>query len=116
MRDYWQCGLRRLIGTFRYALQDRIEEKLPYVRVPTLVVRGGKDPIVPQRWCEEAVRLLPQGRLVVIPGAGHTVNYNSPGNWRVWSVSSRVFVISSQGRRCRASRPPSGRRVSGRYR
>ena len=78
MRDYWQCGLRRLIGTFRYALQDRIEEKLPYVRVPTLVVRGGKDPIVPQRWCEEAVRLLPQGRLVVIPGAGHTVNYNSP--------------------------------------
>jgi 2-hydroxy-6-oxonona-2,4-dienedioate hydrolase len=78
VRDYWQCGLRRLIGTFRYALQDRIEEKLPHVRVPTLVVRGGKDPIVPQRWCEEAVRLLPQGRLVVIPGAGHTVNYNSP--------------------------------------
>jgi pimeloyl-ACP methyl ester carboxylesterase len=78
VRDYWQCGLRRLIGTFRSALQDRIEEKLPHLRVPTLVVRGGKDPIVPQRWCEEAVRLLPRGRLVVIPGAGHTVNYNSP--------------------------------------
>jgi pimeloyl-ACP methyl ester carboxylesterase len=78
VRDYWQCGPRRLIGTFRYALEDRIEEKLPHVRVPTLVVRGGKDPIVPQRWCEEAVRLLPQGQLAVIPGAGHTVNYNSP--------------------------------------
>jgi pimeloyl-ACP methyl ester carboxylesterase len=78
VRDYWQCGIRRLIGTFRCALDDHIEEKLPRVRVPTLVVRGSQDTIVPQRWTEEAVRLLPQGRLVVIPGAGHTVNYNSP--------------------------------------
>jgi pimeloyl-ACP methyl ester carboxylesterase len=77
-RDYWQCGVRRLAGTLRYALADRIEEKLRRVQEPTLVVRGGNDPIVPQRWAEEAARLLPRGRLAVIPGAGHTVNYNSP--------------------------------------
>jgi pimeloyl-ACP methyl ester carboxylesterase len=78
VRDYWQCGARRLIGTLHHALQDRIEEKLSRVQVPTLVVRGGQDPIVPQRWAEEAARLLPRGQLAVIPGAGHTVNYNSP--------------------------------------
>jgi hypothetical protein len=29
-------------------LADKIEEKLPYVQAPTLVVRGGNDPLVPQ--------------------------------------------------------------------
>ncbi len=78
LRDYMDCGIRRLVRTFRYSLQDRIEEKLPRIGVPTLVVRGGRDPVVPQRWAEEATGLLPMGRLVVVPGAGHTVNYNSP--------------------------------------
>ena len=77
-REYPRCGLRRLIRTFRYALEDRIEEKLPHVRVPALVVRGSRDPIVPQRWAEEATRLLPLGRLAVIPGAPHTVVYDAP--------------------------------------
>jgi 2-hydroxy-6-oxonona-2,4-dienedioate hydrolase len=39
-QEYWSCGIRRLLKTFRYALQDRIEEKLPHMQVPTLVVRG----------------------------------------------------------------------------
>ena len=46
--------------------------------MPTLVVRGSRDQIVPQRWAEEAARLLPMGRLVVIPGAAHTANYSAP--------------------------------------
>jgi 2-hydroxy-6-oxonona-2,4-dienedioate hydrolase len=77
-REYLRCGWRRLAKTFRYALEDRIEEKLPQVQVPTLVVRGSRDPIVPQRWAEEASHLLPRGRLVVIPGAPHTVVYDAP--------------------------------------
>jgi 2-hydroxy-6-oxonona-2,4-dienedioate hydrolase len=77
-REYSRCGFRRLATTFRYGLEDRIEEKLPRIRVPALVVRGSKDPIVPQRWAEEANRLLPMGRLAVIPGAPHTVVYDAP--------------------------------------
>jgi 2-hydroxy-6-oxonona-2,4-dienedioate hydrolase len=77
-REYPRCGLRRLIKTFRYALDDRIEEKLPHARMPALVVRGSRDPIVPQRWAEEATQLLPMGRLAVIPGAPHTVVYDAP--------------------------------------
>lgn len=76
--DYVSAGLHRSVSTFRYALGDPIEEKLPRVRVPTLVVRGDRDPIVPQRWAERVARLLPKGRLVVVPGAAHTMNYAAP--------------------------------------
>ena len=77
-RDLSDMGPRRALSTFRYMLRDRIEEKLPQLRVPALIMRGTRDPTVPQRWAEEAARLLPLGRLVVIPGAAHTLNYNAP--------------------------------------
>ena len=73
--DLLSAGARRTWRTFRYALADRIEEKLPYMRVPTLVVCGSRDPIAPQRWAKEATELLPMGRLSVIPGAAHAANY-----------------------------------------
>ena len=73
--DYLSAGMRRTWRTFRYALEDRIEHRLPYVRVPTLVVRGSRDPIVSQRWAKEVAELLPMGRLSVIPGAAHAANY-----------------------------------------
>jgi 2-hydroxy-6-oxonona-2,4-dienedioate hydrolase len=76
--DYLKAGLGRAAQTFGYALQDRVEDKLPHVHQQTLVVRGARDPLVSQGWVEEVNRLLPEGRLVVIPGAAHGVNYNSP--------------------------------------
>ena len=78
MRDYLACRPARLWQTYRFALEDAIEEKLPHISMPTLVVRGGRDPIVSQRWAEEVAALLPAGTLAVVPGAGHAVNYNSP--------------------------------------
>jgi 2-hydroxy-6-oxonona-2,4-dienedioate hydrolase len=76
--DYWDAGLRRVVTTFNEALRDPIEQKLPLVRAPTLVVRGERDHIVPRAWAEEVVRLLPNGRLATIPGAAHTLNYAAP--------------------------------------
>ena len=76
--DYLSAGTVRSWRTFRYALEDRIETKLPDMRVPTLVVRGSRDRIVSQCWAEEVTSLLPMGRLVVIPGAAHTANYGWP--------------------------------------
>jgi 2-hydroxy-6-oxonona-2,4-dienedioate hydrolase len=78
LRDYWRAGFRRALHTFRFMMADRIEEKLPHVRAPTLVVRGARDAVVPQRWAETAAELLPDARLRVIPGAAHAVNYDSP--------------------------------------
>lgn len=87
LRDLVDLGLRRLVGMVEIGLNDPIEQKLPHVQVPTLVVRGSLDMIVPETWAEEATALLPNGRLVVIEGAAHTINYSQPAWLRdvVWS-------------------------------
>jgi pimeloyl-ACP methyl ester carboxylesterase len=76
--DYAKAGLKRAFLTARCLVRDRIEERLPLIRAPTLVVRGSRDPVVPQAWAERAARLLPHGRLVVIEGGTHTLNYTYP--------------------------------------
>jgi 2-hydroxy-6-oxonona-2,4-dienedioate hydrolase len=76
--DLLRAGAGRSLRTFRHALEDPIEERLPKVRVPALVVHGSRDRISPRPWAEEVVRLLPDGRLVVLPGAPHAANYSAP--------------------------------------
>ncbi len=76
--DYAKAGIRRIRATMRMAIEDRIEDKLPGIAAPTLVVRGGNDPLVPQEWAEEVIRRLPRGELRVLPGLGHTINYTAP--------------------------------------
>jgi pimeloyl-ACP methyl ester carboxylesterase len=78
IREYLAAGIRRTICTLQYAFADIIEEHLPKVHIPTLIVRGARDPIVPQDWAEEVHRLLPYSQFVVLPRAGHAVNFNSP--------------------------------------
>ena len=76
--DYLKAGFRRVLRTFQDALRDRIEERLPQINVPALVVGGELDPIAPRRWIEEVSRLLPEGQHLIIAEAAHAVNYNSP--------------------------------------
>ncbi|MBV9121957.1 MAG: alpha/beta hydrolase [Planctomycetes bacterium] len=76
--DYLRAGPIRTLNTLRYALKDPLVEKLARLDVPTLVVRGSRDPIAPQRWVEEMVRLLPRGKLLVLPKATHAANYTAP--------------------------------------
>jgi pimeloyl-ACP methyl ester carboxylesterase len=78
LADYRSAGLRRAWATIKMALADRIELKLPHIQAPALIVRGENDPIVPQKWAERATELLPRGKLCVIPGAAHTLNYSAP--------------------------------------
>ena len=78
LSDYFQAGFGRVLQTLRHALVDPIVDKLPSVRCPVLVVRGGRDPIVPQEWVEQVARLIPGGRLIMFPEAAHAVNFNTP--------------------------------------
>jgi pimeloyl-ACP methyl ester carboxylesterase len=77
VRDYLAMGPRRFARTARFAWRQRIEQRLPLVAQPTLVVRGQRDTFVSQRWCEEAAALLPNGRLAVVPGA-HAAQFSHP--------------------------------------
>lgn len=78
VRDYAEAGLRRAVRTFRAALNDRIDEHLARVKVPVLIVRGARDPIVPRRWADRLVRVTPDARLREIPGGAHTLNFSAP--------------------------------------
>jgi len=78
LREYALAGIPRTIRTLQYAFEDPMEEHLPHVHIPTLVVRGSHDPIVTQDWVEKVTNLLPNSQLVVVQGAGHAVNFNSP--------------------------------------
>jgi pimeloyl-ACP methyl ester carboxylesterase len=78
--DYLRTGLHRGWETMQIALADRIEDKLPRLAMPVLIVRGAHDPIVSQRWVEDLVRLLPDGRLIIAQGA-HTPNFSEPDSF-----------------------------------
>lgn len=77
-RDYLGAGLRAFLQTYRFMLRDRIEEMLPRVEAPTMVVCGTNDAIVPRSWAEELAGLLPRGELRVVPGSAHAMNFSSP--------------------------------------
>lgn len=72
--DYRSAGLRRMAATFRHMLRHRLEDRLADIDMPVLVVRGGRDPICGQAWAEEVAHRLPQGRLVVVPDAAHSIH------------------------------------------
>lgn len=76
--DYLRAGFLRCLRSLHHALRHPVVEILPLVRVPVLIVRGGRDPIVSQEWVESAALKIPWSRLVVIPEAAHAVNFNSP--------------------------------------
>lgn len=78
VRDYLEFGPSRIGSMVATVLDDAIEDKLPQVSQPTVVFCGTEDAIVPQDWAEEVVRLLPDGRLVMVPDAAHTLNFTHP--------------------------------------
>jgi 2-hydroxy-6-oxonona-2,4-dienedioate hydrolase len=77
-RDGAVMGVRAALSTARAALADRIEDRLPLIEQPTLVLRGEKDGFVSAGWAEQLSALLPRARLVNIPGEPHAVHYTRP--------------------------------------
>src|SRR5690606_36896757 len=69
LRDCMDAGLRRVARSFAEALATPLEDLLPRVSQPTLVVRGNADTIVSSEWAERVASLLPNGRLVTVEGA-----------------------------------------------
>lgn len=75
---FLRFGPRRTLGTLNHSLRDEMEERLARIQAPALVVRGELDPIVDHSWAERVASLLPKGRLAVMRGAPHNVNYKTP--------------------------------------
>ncbi len=61
-----------------YMFNRRLQHTLREVRVPTLLVWGSEDRIVPPECADQFARILPNSRLEMIEGAGHLVEYEEP--------------------------------------
>jgi 2-hydroxy-6-oxonona-2,4-dienedioate hydrolase len=79
LADYARAGPRRLVGELNHMLRHRIEDVLPRVAAPALVIRGAFDRVTPRRWAREVTRMLPHGRLTEIPLGGHAAHYSRAG-------------------------------------
>jgi pimeloyl-ACP methyl ester carboxylesterase len=75
---YWNslAAARAQVGPAgqRVVRADRLSE----LRVPTLIVWGERDRILPIQHAEEAVRRLPHGRLEINPECGHMPHVECP--------------------------------------
>lgn len=53
-------------------------ERLGRVRVPTVVVHGSLDRVIPSSEGERLAELIPEAQLELLPGAGHLVSWEAP--------------------------------------
>lgn len=81
VRRYQMLRLSSRIGFkppyfYNYSLRNRLHR----ITSPTLVIWGEKDKFVPRAHGEAYVKLIPNcGELRIIPGAGHSVHVELPG-------------------------------------
>jgi 3-oxoadipate enol-lactonase len=62
----------------RYPVLDQSGEAIRSLPVPVLFIVGEEDDLFPPPLVEVAARLLPDARLLVVPGAGHSVYFEQP--------------------------------------
>ena len=69
-REYLRAGphLRRKMHAM---LVHYPEDAYPRVTAPSLVLRGGRDPVSPHAWCARVADLVPGARLAELDGHGH---------------------------------------------
>ena len=99
----WVEEIRRLllapssaIRVLRFAQASKrqsLEEHLPHIRVPTLLVWGREDRITPPEVAEQFHTLIPDSRLVFLPQCGHAPMLEQPeafhGAVNAWLAETR---------------------------
>jgi pimeloyl-ACP methyl ester carboxylesterase len=79
-------GFRAAMGAFHpagframaRASAEDLRPALPHVTVPTLLLYGANDVRAPRAVAEDLHEAIPGSRLVLLPGAGHVCNVESP--------------------------------------
>lgn len=64
---------------------------LPHVHVPTLIITGEKDELIPVQESEAMRDAIPGSELVVIPGVGHLTNVEAPD---IFNSALRRFLTT----------------------
>lgn len=63
---------------FRASLRHPIEERIGFVTVPVVLVRGSADPLAPRCWVRRLAAMVAQGSVVEIPYAAHACHHGQP--------------------------------------
>lgn len=100
--EYKKSGYLRVLRTFQHSLNDHIEDQLPRIAAPTLIVRGEHDPICHAGWARQLASLLPHGRYVEIPGVAHTLCYTAPSELAAVTREFVAVAIPNRGPRSRS--------------
>lgn len=77
--DGLRAGLRNVWRSSRDLLRDDVAELLPALAVPTLVIWGDRDVIVPPALGQAVAQAIPGARFVSLRGAGHVVMVDAAG-------------------------------------
>lgn len=83
LRKYWEQELRankRSITRSVNAVIERngIENELANIKCPVLILVGDQDMATTPEKSQNIHRLIPQSKLVIVPGAGHTSSVEEP--------------------------------------
>lgn len=76
--EAYLATVRSLLSLSALARALDVSSRLPRVSMPVLLIWGGNDPLFPVENATWAHRLLPDSRLVVLEGAGHTPQAERP--------------------------------------
>jgi pimeloyl-ACP methyl ester carboxylesterase len=79
LADYVRHGPRQILAAARSMLEHPMAARLAEVTVPVVVVRGSRDPICGEAWAARLAAAPRDGRLVVVHGAAHAVDWSHPG-------------------------------------
>jgi pimeloyl-ACP methyl ester carboxylesterase len=90
--DYRAAGVMR--PTMAKVLADDLEPRLPRITAPTLLIWGEADQETPLELGERSQRLIPNARLLVLPGGHHIFEEQLD---RV-AQEIRAFLTQSEGR------------------
>lgn len=79
--DYLRFGIPSTVRMFRALTRYPSLDRLLALKIPTLVVIGDRDPLMPSpaRVREVASRTDSQVLVVIIEGAAHAINFSNPG-------------------------------------
>jgi pimeloyl-ACP methyl ester carboxylesterase len=78
LADAARLSADAVVGFLQALHRWNVADELGTLRVPTLILAGGRDELVPRAALEEMARLLPRGRLKVWPDVGHSAQVERP--------------------------------------
>jgi pimeloyl-ACP methyl ester carboxylesterase len=81
IKEMLKASAKVMLNDFRACDKFDIREDLPNIEVPTLIICGDEDQLMPPRYSEYLRDRIKNSRLSIISGAGHMVAVEKPGEF-----------------------------------